>query len=251
MDKWGGYHEWHRLLDRVCSQKGYRDNSDLAAAFCARTGRIRQQDFDAAKRKLREWRTGKRLPRRTNFSAISTILGVDGQPDLQRHWNRLYLEACRHGRTAAGDMKAPGKAASPVILYRVASGMLVLLSVGLASLATERQRAPTRLPEVGYEAYVRVPVGVTRLIHGEHDDCKGPPPPWEDVSGRLPQTGLGTFADGGLARQVVRACGREVVVRAVMFTGTAIGVEELYVLDDYIKIEVPSVSVEFSGDFGR
>ena len=118
-------------------------------------------------------------------------------------------------------------------------------------MKANRKAAFIELPSVGYDAYVRVPVGTSRLIHGEFADCDGPPPDWETVAAKVPSTVLGTFADGGLARKMVNDCGKEMIVRAVMFTGLAAGTEEVRLLDDYMKIEVVDAAFEPRAGDGR
>ncbi|MER2537161.1 MAG: hypothetical protein ABTQ31_18570 [Rhizobiaceae bacterium] len=261
MKDWNEYGEWHRLLDAMCNHNGFYDNSDLAAELCARTGRKRQEDFDAARKKLRSWRTGRRLPQRANLLVVSSILGLNKNPELERHWHALYQTARKAGHETSKSLltRAPytGKPAfgrpwrAP--RHPVALGAFLSIAVGIAVAvgATGRQPGLSGLPEVGYEAYVRLSAGTSRLIHGEYGSCDGPPPPWEAVAIRVPSTDLGAFADGGLARKMVNDCGREMAVRAVMFTATVIGIEEMYILDDYMKIEVLDTASGLAGRTGR
>lgn len=250
---WAEEHrEWHRLFDAACDRKGFFDNSELASLFCARAGRTRREDFEAAKAKLRGWRAGRRLPRRANFFILSELLQVDRDPDLHKRWSDLYRAAA-----GAGQMPAQGRAARPVMRRRAGrwllAGTATLAGIGLAVAAVKanRKAAFIELPSVGYDAYVRVPVGTSRLIHGEFAECDGPPLDWETVAAKVPSTVLGTFADGGLARKMVNDCGKEMVVRAVMFTGLAAGTEEVRLLDDYMKIEVVDAAFEPRAGDGR
>jgi len=250
---WAEEHrEWHRLFDAACDRKGFFDNSELASLFCARAGRTRREDFEAAKAKLRSWRAGRRLPRRANFFILSELLEVDRDPDLHKRWSDLYRAAA-----GVGQMPAQGRAARPAMRRRAGrwllAGTATLAGIGLAVAAVKanRKAAFIELPSVGYDAYVRVPVGTSRLIHGEFAECDGPPPDWETVAAKVPSTVLGTFADGGLARKMVNDCGKEMVVRAVMFTGLAAGTEEVRLLDDYMKIEVVDAAFEPRAGDGR
>ena len=236
------YREWHRLFDCICNQRGYYDNTDLAGMFCARAGRNRQEDFEAAKKRLQSWRTGKRLPRRANLEMMSSILGIDEDPALHAHWNTLYRTA-RYGwrDQDAGHSRTPLIAAprrSP--LAYVALAALAMLCVGFAGTVATSSREDTfaHLPGIGYDASVRLPLGTSRLIHGEHGQCGGPAPSWDEIRTRIPATDLGRFADGGLARKMVNECGEEVAVRAVMFTAARPGIEETVLLGDYMRIEV-------------
>ena len=106
---WAEEHrEWHRLFDAACDRKGFFDNSELASLFCARAGRTRREDFEAAKAKLRGWRAGRRVPRRANFFILSELLQVDRDPDL------LSAGAISGPRRARTDARArPGRARAP------------------------------------------------------------------------------------------------------------------------------------------
>lgn len=244
MESWDEYKEWHKLLDGLCNACGFDDNADLASVFCARSGRGSQADFDAARKKLRSWRTGKRLPRYGNLMVLFSILEVDRHPGLQERWNNLYRAASapsRHRGRAPPQRRVPRLSAGyPHGVGRWAAiCALPFLGIGLAAVVnSDNQLMPIELPEVGYNAYVQLQVGDSRLIHGEYDRCDSPPPDWEQVRTKVPSTMLGIFTDGGLARKMVNDCGREMVVRAVMFTGLTSGVEELRLLDDFMKIEV-------------
>jgi hypothetical protein len=55
---------------------------------------------------------------------------------------------------------------------------------------------------------------------------------------RVPFSTLGTFSDGGLARKMSNFCNAVVPVRAVRFTARKAGVEEVRLLDDFVKIFV-------------
>ncbi|MFC3722134.1 hypothetical protein [Neoaquamicrobium sediminum] len=245
-DRWREYGTWHELFDAVCNHAGHYDNTDLASLLCTRTGRTRQNDFEGAKTKLRSWRSGKRVPRRKSFFALSSILDVRSDPELEARWHALYEAANGKGDAPSGGDEAldsravqAGIAASRLRVVAAVSAVSVL-GVGIAIAAITRKHQPPspELPAVNYNAHVRVALGRSQLIHGDYLDCDGSVPDWPLVAQRVPITPLGTFSDGGLARKMVNDCGREMVVRAVMFTGTALGTEEVRLLDDYMKIEV-------------
>jgi len=238
---WAEEHtKWHRLLDAACDRGGFFDDSELASLFCARAGKTRREDFEAAKTKLRGWRAGRRLPRRANLAILSELLDVDRDPGLRRRWSELYAAAAGEGRAPAGGPAPRPRARSRRAGRWLLAGTATLAGIGLAVAAVKagRKTAFIELPQVGYDAYIRVPVGTSRLIHGEFADCDGPPPDWETVAAKVPSTPLGAFADGGLARKMVNDCGKEIVVRAVMFTGLVSGIGEVRLLDDYMRIEV-------------
>lgn len=249
LDRWREYRTWHELFDVVCNSAGYYDNADLASKLCARTNRTRQEDFEGAKTKLRSWRNGKRVPRRGSFFILSDMLEVSRDPALQRHWNVLYHAARTAGYRDGGAAAAPAPAQpwwSETGLRRWGIiGSLPVLGAGLAiaTITSGNQAPPADLPPVNYNAYVRVSLGSSKLIHGDFLDCDGPPPGWEQTVPRVPSTPLGTFADGGLARKMVNDCGKEMVVRAVMFTGTGIGTEEVRLLGDFMKIDVVETDI--------
>lgn len=245
-DRWREYGTWHELFDAVCNHAGHYDNTELASLLCTRTGRTRQNDFEGAKTKLRSWRSGKRVPRRKSFFALSTILDVRSDPKLEAQWHALYKAANGKGDDPSGSEEAldaraaqAAIAASKLRVVAAVSAVSVLgVGIAIAAITREHQPLSPELPAVNYNAHVRVAFGRSQLIHGDFLDCDGPVPDWSLVAQRVPTTPLGTFSDGGLARKMVNDCGREMVVRAVMFTGTTLGTEEVRLLDDYMKIEV-------------
>jgi hypothetical protein len=246
MKSLGEYTEWYSLFDDLCNSHGFQNNADLASQFCACDGRSSQADFEAARKKLKSWRAGQRLPRHGNFITLAEILDLEQHPDLRERWDSLYRMASARGVGTTRDgivqqFFSPAFSKSQRLALRrwTAVGAVPLLGVSLLAAVIDHDRAVSGdLPEVGYNAFVSVPVGTSQLIHGEYDDCDGPPPDWRQVEAKVPVTRLGVFADGGLARKMVNDCGKEMVVRAVMFTGIETGVEELRLLDDYMRIEV-------------
>jgi hypothetical protein len=247
MNDWNDYREWHLLFDGICNCKGFYDNADLAGVLCAQMNRHRREDFEAAKSRLQGWRTGKRLPRRSNLLLMASILQIDENPDLRAHWIGLYEAAKDAGRSADTSRHDSQPAEAQPMEKRkgvpygwIALSTIAVLGCYLAGMGaiSNRQLAFASLPEIGYDAHVRMALTTSRLIHGEYDTCKGPPPSWDEIAGNVPLSTLGRFADGGLARKMVNDCGKEMIVRAVMFTAEFPGIEEIYVLDDYMKFEV-------------
>jgi hypothetical protein len=54
----------------------------------------------------------------------------------------------------------------------------------------------------------------------------------------VPESRLGSFSDGGLARKMSNFCNAVVPVRAVKFTAREPGAEEVMLLEDFMKIVV-------------
>ncbi len=245
---WRDFEVWHHLLDALCERRGWHDNNDAAVELCLRLGKNRRNDFEAAKKKLRTWRSGQRLPLRRNFAALGHLLEVESDPELERRWTTLYraAQAAANPRAALpGFDHAP--AGDPENRRRRHGWAMAALSIPLLPLWIYTgtigigNKMPPDLPRVNFEGYVRLPVGSESLIRGVHGSCKGPPPDWADIADDMPVSQLGEYSDGGLAREVVRSCGRERIVRAVRFVGLRPGVEELRLFGDYQKIEVVTI----------
>lgn len=244
---WDGFDRWHLLLDALCRDRGHRHNALLASELCARSGRSRREDFEAAKKQLRTWRSGQRLPLKRNVSLLGQLLQVDRDPQLERQWLELYRRAqASRARTdrppppapsTLATMKGPGSLSGRGTML---AGVALLCGLALSTLAGERREVPADLPVVNFEGRVRVPVGASTLIHGQPGRCDGAPPGWEEIAGEMPSSRLGTFADGGLARKVVRRCTGEKIVRGVMFTGIEAGTDGIRLFGDYIRIDVVS-----------
>ncbi len=238
---WGGYSCWHRLFDEVCNRRGHFDNQALAAEMCRLSGRSSKEDFDAAKKKLRQWRAGKRLPLRRNLAAVSQALAVQDDPELKHNWERLYSVAqfrqrpVDHQHEPLSAASAPDTGSRKINRWDILAAVSVLgISASVVAAAFER----SAMQEVGYAAHVRMPVGDTRLVHGEHGSCDGSPPTWEALVPDLPESTLGIFSDGGLAAKMVNVCGKEMTVRAIRFTATSAGMEDVTLLQDPMRFEV-------------
>ena len=241
---WTRFDRWHRLLDELCNHRGHIDNAVLASQLCRRQGRNGREDFNAADKSLRNWRLGRHIPLRRNFMLMSELLGVEDDPELARHWNRLYAAA--RGSPMPGNEPAAADATAPSSSARLAPRGF--LWAGAAALAALLAATGFRwllvdphgnLPMIGYDARVEMRVGESRLIHGDRGKCDGTMlPDWNNTSPRVPESRLGSFSDGGLARKMNNYCNAVVPVRAVKFTAREAGTEEMRLLDDFIKIVV-------------
>jgi len=252
-DDWDRFDDWHRLLDRLCRLRGYASNAGLASELCRKTGRSAERDFQAAEKNLRDWRLGRRVPLRRNAVVLARLLDVDSDPALKRRWDETYRAVLEGGvsgrpaRPACGTPSGPHAMTSrKALLVSAALPVGLLAATGLARLAAPDDTPVDRagLPTVAYNARAFLSVGTEKLINGAVEGCGGAPARWADMALRLPESETGTFADGGLATQMMNGCGKEMVVRAVKFIALRPGVEELKVLDAYFKIEVtPSGAV--------
>src|SRR5690606_10196933 len=101
------------------------------------------------------------------------------------------------------------RAGRPLAAMVALSGCAIIYAAAVFPTET-----PDTQPAISFEGQVNVPLGASILIHGALAGCEEPPPDWHDVAVRLPAPLLGRLEDGGLARKVVRRCGRERIVRA-------------------------------------
>jgi hypothetical protein len=221
--EWNRFSQWHILLDELCESRGHIDNAKLASQLCRRAGKSAQEDFNAAEKNLRNWRLGRHLPLRRNFMILAELL----------HPGQQQIATDTPPVGAEGHRPAAGRR----LLWAGAITMTAVLAVtGFRWMATDPYRD---LPMIGYDARVRMLVGESRLIHGDRGDCDGGNvPEWGYTMPRVPFSTLGTFSDGGLARKMSNFCNAVVPVRAVRFTARKAGVEEVRLLDDFVKIFV-------------
>lgn len=242
---WEDFATWHELFDALCNRRGWYDNAQPASEMCALLGKSRVQDFESAKKKLRGWRAGQRVPLRRNVVVLGRMLGVEADPDLHRRWSDLYRRA--HAGQAPGALRAPPaspraawgwRAGRPAAVIAALSGCAIAAYAASAVLPTG---TPDELPVVRFEGQVNVPLGASVLIHGALAGCEAPPPDWRDAAIEMPVPVLGRLDDGGLARKVVRICGRERIVRAVRYTGLRTGTERLRIFGDHIRVDVADV----------
>lgn len=239
---WSRFGQWHVLLDWLCDRRGHADNAELASQLCRRQGKSAQADFDAAERSLRNWRLGRHVPLRRNFVVLSELLGIAGDPDLARQWNRLYASA--RGRESDERDPRPANPSEPSfagsgrrLVWMAGAIACVLLAAGGFRWLVADPYA--HLPLIGYNSRVVMALGESRLIHGDRGNCDGGMlPEWHYTRQRVPVSHLGTFSDGGLARKMSNFCNAVVPVRAVRFTAQAAGEDEVRLLDDFVKIVV-------------
>ncbi|MBD0417232.1 hypothetical protein [Oryzicola mucosus] len=246
---WNHYDTWNELFDALCHDRGYVDNADLASEFCRRSGRGLERDYGAAEKKLRNWRRGKRVPLPRNFVILSHILDVEADPALTTRWYSLYriardrdLPSHHMDNSAFALIGAKARRGKRIIVIAglVAAVTLAILAAH-SSIATDEDMQ-AGLPTVAYNARAFLTIGAEKLLHGAVEDCEGEPAAWEDMLPLIPSSAVGTFSDGGLATKMMNDCGKEMRVRAIKFTATASGVEEVRVLGDYFKIEVVPAS---------
>lgn len=266
-ESWQRFRAWHQLFDTLCERAGHHDNAALASAYCALVGRSASGDFEVAQKNLRSWRRGRHLPLRRNAVVLARLLGVEEDAELRRHWNALYVAARREALAETEDppqgavadetvgaepaMRADGSS-SPLrrrALRRGALAAAVVLAVGGGLHGLVRDRADDDLPVVNYEARVRMVVGESRLINANRGDCKRQQAPdWNRTVPRVPMSSLGTFSDGGVAWTPSVFCNDIVLARAVRFTATHAGEEEVELLGSYIKIVVTEAGRSPSGE---
>lgn len=243
---WEKFGQWHALLDALCDSNGHIDNSALASQLCHRSGKAAREDFNVAEKNLRNWRAGRHLPLRRNFVILAELLGVSGDPVLLRQWNLLYAAARGRDlpdsgkitpvipRPSDADKRHAGRKRSA--LLGAALVTVIISVIAMRWMLTDPHRD---LPVIGYDARVVMVVGESRVIHGDRGDCDGSNvPEWNYTMPRVPHSTLGIFTDGGLARKMSNYCNKVVPVRAVRFTAQSAGVEEIRLLDDFVKIFV-------------
>lgn len=247
------FDQWHGLFDALCNESGFLDNGTLASEYCAIAGGNGQADYETAVRNLANWRTGRHIPRRRNFTILGQILNVARQSELEERWTELYASAreqnaylARAAGTEVEDLSPDFGTFPPADPYprvwtsrqmTVASvGALIVGAVVGATSQPLWQRAAlpdlNDLPLVTVQPFVKVYVGESRIIHAQRGDCGQLPPEWEYVQTRLPKSSIGTFSDGGLVRRSSDFCKGETPGRAVIFKGEKTGREDGLVLGD-------------------
>jgi len=246
---WTDYRHWHELLDTLCAEQGYLDNMALADALCAASGNRTQAAFDAAVKNLRNWRQGIHIPQRRNFLLLTKLLKVDAHNGLREHWNRLYGQAkVKPADDDAPDGDDPAEAVTSKRKTRwplVIGGGLVAGAMAATALVLSYGQDERADPVASYEgivaAYVRnvsVKVGESAIIHGARGNNCGPAPTWESAKLLLPELVTGTLTDGGVGTRVSRQCGGRVPARAILFTATRPGTEQISLYGDDIVIRV-------------
>jgi len=92
--------------------------------------------------------------------------------------------------------------------------------------------------EIPYQAKVSLEVGQSAVIHGARGECGQNAPEWEKVAPSLPILSTGKFSDGGLGIRNSQRCGGATPARAVRFTATTPGTEQIQLFGDPVRIEV-------------
>lgn len=269
-DDWAEIDEWHVLFDRFCNHLGHYDNARLGGDYCARMGKRGEAHFEAAVRNLRNWRSGKHIPRQRNFMILTQMLGVQEQPALLPRWNALYARA----RAADDETRSlnaedrenplseaetePEPPASPSAVatrnnsrrmdWKTAATGFTFFVCGIVAAEAYRMEpwhwfsSLSQPPLIVWRPHASMEVGESLIIHGDRGDCGKPPPNWEYVLTRLPVSRIGTFSDGGIVRRNSNFCRGETPARAVTFTATRPGIEEFLVLGDVMRVTVTEPS---------
>lgn len=237
---WKECRTWHELFDHLCVRAGYDDNALLANAYLQHAGANGHDNLGAILKNIRNWRQGRHLPLRRNVVALAEILGLNNEPELRERWFSLYRiargEPAPESAPPTAEASAPTQRALQPWLWAAVAATLAIAAPTGSYLYRWWQFE--HLPQIGYDARVRMLVGESRLIHGDRTECNLPPPTYAEVSHRIPASRLGVFSDGGVARKMDNSCGREIAVRAARFTARTTGEEELRLFDDFIKLEV-------------
>jgi len=249
VNDWTIYRHWHELLDALCTEEGHLDNMALADALCSAGGNRTQAAFDTAVKNLRNWRQGVHIPQRRNFLLLGKILGVDSHEGLREHWNGLYSQAkVKPAADDVPDKEGPDERIVTTWNFRwpvLLGGAIVTATMAVAILLLDRPQHEPADPVASYEGvvaeYVRnvsVKVGESAIIHGARGNECGPAPSWESASLLLPELVTGTLTDGGVGTRISRQCGGRVPARAILFTATQSGTEQISLYGDDIVIRV-------------
>lgn len=249
---WSVYRKWHELLDALCVEQNHLDNMTLAARLCEAGGNKSQAAFEAALKNLRNWRQGIHVPQRRNVLLLAKLLRVDRSPALRERWKVLHAEA-RAGapeETPAGAgqpvaLPSPPRPRRRLVFVGVAAAFGVAFGVAFAffSWPANVESAPDSAGSfegirADYVRTVTAKVGDALIIHGARGETCGPAPDWERASAGLPQLTTGDLTDGGVGTRYSRQCGGRVPARAILFTATRPGVEQISLYGDPVMINV-------------
>ena len=246
---WKAFQHWHELLDALCDEQGYHDNMALAEALCAASGNQTQAAFDASVKNLQNWRQGVHIPQRRNFVLLGKVLKVHRYEGLREYWNRLYRDAKPMRNTSS-----PSEADMPEVKTRISklqrsvvvAGVILIGVLGAAAFSlSPEEPAESPNPVAASEAlvadylpYVSLEVGETAIIHGARSRACSVAPRWEHIRDALPELATGMLSDGGVATRYSRRCNERVEVRAILFTATHVGTEQITLYGDAIEIHV-------------
>ncbi|MET3791043.1 hypothetical protein [Aquamicrobium terrae] len=229
--------DWHLLFDRLCNERGYRNNGTLASELGKLSERGGAHDYEASLKSVHNWREGKHLPQKRNFALLTRMLAVDKDRDLLRHWNELYAAARGTGTTGVSATEN-GSAATDVG-DRFRQGLLWLTATGAAFFAGFVFAAWLQgiyLPSSG-RTELTIKQGETALIHAGYGDCGGAPD-WNTSALRLPNTQTGVFLDGGTRTRFSIACGGFVKTRAIQFMARTQGEDKFALFGVSVRVEV-------------
>jgi hypothetical protein len=254
---------WNQLVDRLCSEQG-NDPAEVALRYCRAIGRNSRSDFDAAQKNIRNWRSGRHVPRRHNARALATALGLADNADLKRRWDELLEEAwkleAKQGQTDDGNASAEsnvgplqGRRGDVAWLRRAAllSAFVGVFFLGAVAHAT----FPALLPDwtdsaakaaaekagrvVGVTPYARLKVGESIVVIAARGSCGNEPPSWEALQPKLPKSlQAGELSDDGLGFSDSVTCGGLTPGRLIRFTGLRPGTDEFSLFGSKITMIV-------------
>ena len=258
LQPWNEYPTWHALFDALCRNANHYDNARLATELCAKLNNNSQSAYTTALKNLANWRSGKHLPRRSYFDAISELIGIDHYDGLAPVWEQMFADAGKRAQDKASEDPHAERIFQPSALpesempghrsaswrrtaFATAAGMLCagVAGYGLAGMGgLSAVENDDQLSIVVYNHWA-LQVDDTVILHGARADrCGSAPPAWADVKRNLPPSQLGEYLDGGIAVRDSHACGGPTPVRVVRFKATHPGIQDLILYDDPISIEV-------------
>lgn len=242
---WHRFGDWHELFDALCIEQGYLDNLALAEKLCAANGNPTHSAFETAVKNLRNWRAGVHLPQRKNFALLGRILEIDRHEGVRQRWNALYRESRIKPVAVEPEVVSEGAEdrASTRALWPVAAGVacIGIALVGVLLFWPREVDDPVGSYDGVVAEYVRnvsIRVGDATIIHGARGNECGPAPSWEEAMPLLPELVTGRLSDGGVGTRFSRQCGGRVPARAILFTATAAGTEQIDLYGDPIVIRV-------------
>lgn len=114
-----------------------------------------------------------------------------------------------------------------------------LSCVGVFVIALPIATSLANAQEIPYQKNLSLKVGESAIIYGVRGwQCGQSAPSWEEIAKQLPTVSTGRFSDGGLGTRQSRGCGGPTPARAIQYTATATGNEQLILFTDPVNIEV-------------
>lgn len=244
--RWGAYETWHELLDALCVERGHFDNLSLAEQLCAANGNHSRGAFETSVKNLRNWRQGAHIPQRRNFALLGKLLDVHADAQLRAAWTRLYSQKTMQpeydNQTSEASDAGRGKRFWPWLAGGGALAGAIAIGIvfsGWNGVAPDEDFVGSYEGIVAeYVRNVSARVGDSVIIHGARGNECGPAPSWEVARELLPQLQTGTLGDGGVGTRQSRQCGGRVPARAILFTATSPGTEQISLYGDDIVIRV-------------